>query len=70
VVTENGYFQANRNNQARFWMYETIDEQLRQGFYHAPAVKEMLGEMERRVMNVEISSFEAARQLLEIYRRD
>ncbi|HAX95247.1 MAG TPA: methylmalonyl Co-A mutase-associated GTPase MeaB [Prolixibacteraceae bacterium] len=69
VVTENGYFQANRNDQARFWMYETIDEQLRQGFYQSPAVKAMLDEMERRVMNVEVSSFEAARLLLEIYRK-
>lgn len=70
VVNENGYFNTNRNAQARYWMYETIDEQLRQGFYHDPAIKERLSNMEQRVMNAEVSSFEAARQLLEIYRKD
>ena len=70
AVTENGHFHANRNAQARYWMYETIDEQLRQGFYHDPTVKGMLSDMERRVMNAEVSSFEAARLLLEKYRKD
>ena len=33
LVKGNGYFQNKRNEQAKFWMYETINEQLRKNFY-------------------------------------
>jgi len=68
-IQSNGWFVQNRNRQASYWMYETINEQLRQGFYNNPVLKHKTEEMERKVLDAEISSFEAARQLMEIYYR-
>jgi LAO/AO transport system kinase len=67
LIRANGFFEHNRNLQARYWMFETINEQLRQGFYNNPDLKPMLADMEQKVLRAEVSSFEAARQLLEIY---
>ena len=67
LTEENGYFTSNRNGQARYWMFETIDEQLKSGFYNHSRVKAAMREMEGKVLRAEISSFEAARQLLEMY---
>ncbi|HNX79281.1 MAG TPA: methylmalonyl Co-A mutase-associated GTPase MeaB, partial [Prolixibacteraceae bacterium] len=62
-----GFFQKNRNQQSSYWMYETIDEQLRQHFYHQPGLKARVADLEKQVIREEISSFEAAQQVLEIY---
>lgn len=64
---ENGYFQKNRNDQSRFWMFESIEEQLKSGFYNNERVKAAIRDLEERVQRAEVSSFEAARQLLELY---
>jgi LAO/AO transport system kinase len=63
----NRYFTENRNIQSKYWMYETINEKLRQHFYQDPAIKIKIAELEKRVLNAEISSFEAANQLLDHY---
>ncbi len=60
-VKENGYFDRKRQEQARYWMFETIDEQLRRNFYTNPEVKEA------RVLNNQQSSFTAARDVLDFY---
>jgi LAO/AO transport system kinase len=67
ITLKNGYFMHNRNMQSRFWMYETINEQLKQTFYDDPRLKLKIAEMEEKVINAELSSFEAATKLLEIY---
>ncbi len=67
ITLKNGYFMHNRNMQSRFWMYETINEQLKQNFYDDPRLKLKIAEMEEKVINAELSSFEAATELLEIY---
>lgn len=61
------YFQNRRNEQAKFWMYETINEQLRSNFYHDEKIKILLAESEKKVMREEISSFVAAKKLLDLY---
>ena len=66
-VKENGYFDRKRQEQARYWMFETIDEQLRRNFYTNPEVKQMLFEKEARVLNNQQSSFTAARDVLDFY---
>lgn len=63
----NGWFNSHRREQARYWLYEAIEEQLKSGFYHHPAVKPQLHEMELKVASGTISPFEAARQLLGLY---
>ena len=66
-VDGNGYFERKRNEQARYWMTETIEEQLRTRFYHTPGLKELLEQKELRVLNNEQSSFTAAKDLLDYY---
>ena len=66
-VKENGYFQVRRNEQAKYWMYETINEHLRNSFYNNPCIDSMLHDMERRVLDGELTSFVAAKRLLDTY---
>ena len=69
-VKKNGYFEHRRNEQARYWMYETIDEQLRRHFYRDPEIETMLAERERLVLGNQLSSFVAARDVLDHYFKD
>lgn len=66
-VKENGYFERKRHQQARYWMYETIDEQLRRNFYTRPDIEAMLSDKEARVLANRQSSFTAARDILDHY---
>ncbi len=66
-VKASGYFERKRNEQARYWMLETINEQLKSSFYHQPQVKELLEQKELRVLNNEQSSFTAAKDVLDFY---
>lgn len=66
-VMANGYFQRKRNEQAKYWMLETIDSQLRHSFYSQPEVAKLLEQKELRVLNNEQSSFTAARDVLDRY---
>ena len=66
-VKRNGYFEIKRSQQARYWMYETINERLRSDFYDNPNVAAMLERNERLVMDNSMTSFEAAKQALELY---
>lgn len=64
---ENGYFFFKRNEQAKYWMYESINDTLRDKFYHNPAVEKMLVITEQQVLNNEISSFVAAKQMMDLF---
>lgn len=68
-VKKNGYFQKRRNEQAKYWMYESINEALRNGFYNNPVISNLLDKKEEQVLGGEVTSFTAARQLLDIYRQ-
>jgi len=67
LVKSNSYFQHKRNEQSKFWMYETINEQLRNNFYQNEQIKSMMKEAEEKVLKEEVSSFVAARKLLDLY---
>lgn len=66
-VKENGYFQYRRNEQSKYWMYETINERLRNSFYQNPAIADMLKMQEQKVLDGSLTSFVAAKQLLDTY---
>lgn len=66
-VKQSGYFERKRNEQAKYWMIESIDEQLRNNFYHMPEVAALLQQKELRVLNNEQSSFTAAKDVLDFY---
>lgn len=67
VTRENGYFDDQRNRQAKHWMYETINNRLQDAFYNDPGIKKELKSIEEKVLNGEISSFKAAQKLLDLY---
>ncbi|WP_205461984.1 methylmalonyl Co-A mutase-associated GTPase MeaB [Mangrovibacterium lignilyticum] len=66
-VNQTGFFQFKRNEQAKFWMYETINDQLKSNFYQNQKIKELLGTFEGKVLGEELSSFVAAKDLLDTY---
>jgi len=66
-VNGNDYFLHKRNEQSKFWMYETINEQLKNNFYQNQQVKGVIAGFEKKVLEGEVSSFVAARQLLDFY---
>ena len=66
-IQANGYYDANRNHQNKYWMYESINEVLKSSFYLNPAVASRIEEVEQRVLDAKLSSFIAAKELLDIY---
>jgi len=66
-VKGNGYFDHRRNEQSKYWMYESINEHLRNNFYNNPVIKKMLEEKEHQVLNADLTSFVAAKKLLDTY---
>lgn len=66
-VKGNGYFDYRRNEQNKYWMYETINESLRNNFYNNELIQKSLQEYEQRVLRGEKTSFAAAHDLLDIY---
>ena len=66
-IQANGYYDANRNRQNKYWMYESINEVLKSSFYENPAIAERIPEVEQRVLDAKLSSFIAAKELLDIY---
>ena len=66
-VKNNGYFQYRRNQQAKYWMYESINEQLKNGFYHNKIIKSLIPQMEQAVLDGKMTSFIAAHPLLYKY---
>ena len=63
----NEYFGLRRNEQSKYWMYESINETLRHSFYNNPTVASMLKTTERQVLNNEISSFVAAKRMIDLF---
>jgi LAO/AO transport system kinase len=63
----NGYFNFKRNEQAKYWMYESINETLKDSFYNNPAVTAILSQTENQVLINEISSFVAAKRMIDAY---
>lgn len=66
-ITDNGYFAQRRAEQSRYWMYETINERLRQSFYDDPEIATRLAVNESAVGNNTMSSFAAAQDALDLY---
>lgn len=61
------YFDHHRKEQAKYWMYETINESLKYDFYSSLKIKDSIKEFENEVLEDKISSFAAAHKLLKEY---
>ncbi|MBR1475666.1 MAG: methylmalonyl Co-A mutase-associated GTPase MeaB [Muribaculaceae bacterium] len=66
-VRENGYFEERRRQQEKYWMYETINEQLKARFYSNSDVQRLLQIKQEMVLNNQQSSFVAASDVLDYY---
>lgn len=66
-VRANGYFDYRRNEQSKYWMYETINEHLRNSFYNNHEIQQLLAEAEQCVLEGKKTSFSAASDLLDTY---
>ena len=64
---KNGYFEHNRIQQNKFWLYQTIEEQLKTDFYTHPKIKETLPKLLKSIEKHTISPFEAAKQLMNLF---
>lgn len=69
-VKSNGYFEHRRSEQSKYWMYESINEQLKDSFYNNEKIQALLHEKERLVLQAESTSFVAAKELLDTYFAD
>ena len=66
-VKDNGYFEYRRNEQSKYWMYETINEALRSNFFNNPTIEKLLAHYEVELSQNKVSSFVAAHHLLDEY---
>jgi LAO/AO transport system kinase len=67
TTLENGFFARNRQAQAKYWLYESIDQQLRAAFFQHPQVQQHLKSVEAAVLEGRQSSFQAAERLLSLF---
>lgn len=67
ATKKNGSFNARRQHQAKYWMYETINEQLRSRFYNSEGMDMQLREYEQLLLEGKITSFAAAARLLNLF---
>ncbi|HXK81017.1 MAG TPA: methylmalonyl Co-A mutase-associated GTPase MeaB [Bacteroidales bacterium] len=62
-----GYFIENRNEQALFWMHQSIKEALQNKFYQNSEIESFLSDFENQIRLRKKSSFVAAQELLDKY---
>lgn len=64
---ENGFFSEKRREQSVFWLHESIKDTLNSHFYNHHIIKDLVKELESKVKDSEINSFDAANDLLKEY---
>ena len=67
LIRQNGFFEERRKNQATYWMYESINDRLKENFYNHPKIKKQLSAIENDVVSGKISSVAAANILMELF---
>lgn len=67
MVKANGYFEGKRAGQNSYWLTETINEQLKAGFYNREDIAPLIEQYKKAVQNNELSPFAAATILLDKY---
>ena len=70
LIKNNGFFERRRHQQSKYWMTETIHNSLIRHFYNHPVIEDLLPEYEQKVLDEQMSSFAAARALLNEYFRE
>lgn len=65
-VEKNGYFQHNRQEQNKFWLFQTINDYLKSRFYEKPEIKAALKEQLQLIEDNKTTAFAAAKHLLSL----
>ncbi|MFA5325087.1 MAG: methylmalonyl Co-A mutase-associated GTPase MeaB [Bacteroidales bacterium] len=68
LVRKNGYYEKRRREQAQFWMYESINESLKNMFYENKMIEDLLPKYENAVLTGKLESFTAASELIDKYK--
>lgn len=68
LTISNGEFNNNRKQQAKFWLEQTINENLKTLFYDNKLVKQQLERLEQSVKKGEVSPFKAANELINVFK--
>ena len=69
LVKKSGHFSQKRQNQNKFWLLQTINEDLKARFYQDPEIKKLLPKQLDALDRNETTPFEAAALLLSKYNR-
>ncbi|HUS86082.1 MAG TPA: methylmalonyl Co-A mutase-associated GTPase MeaB [Bacteroidales bacterium] len=67
LTVENGAFKERRRNQAVYRMHESIADNLKKSFYTDPDVVRLLPQLERKLLEGNITSYRAASKMLNKY---
>ena len=67
LTQQNSFFNKKRSAQAKYWLQETIQQRLRQLFFTHPAVKQRLPAIEKAILEGDISPFQGAEELLQLF---
>ena len=65
----NQYFQKKRQEQEKYRMYESINEQLKNDFYQNPEIQQLQAEMEQMIVEQKVSAYVAAQKLFNAYKK-
>lgn len=62
-----GYFSEKRKEQASYWLDESINQELHRAFYANPTLKTEMEKFRQKVQQGKLSSYKAARDLMQIF---
>ncbi|WP_345274838.1 methylmalonyl Co-A mutase-associated GTPase MeaB [Flaviramulus aquimarinus] len=66
ITSENNYFNTKRNEQNKFWLIQTIEDQLKSDFFNTPKIKSALKNQLQLIETNQTTPFAAADYLLSI----
>lgn len=64
-MKENGYFEHHRIEQSKYWLFESINQQLKFLFFENKNIKEQIDQVESKVAQGKVSPFRAAKELID-----
>ena len=65
---DNHYFENNRKKQAKYWLIASINQGLQAAFYNNEIIKSELSIIEKAVLSNELSPFQGAERLLNLFK--
>jgi LAO/AO transport system kinase len=67
MAKQTSWFQNNRDQQAVYWLEQTIEESMKQHFYNDPVIIKELNILKKEILSGKTSPVLAANKILENY---